>query len=154
MTPYCFTITPKNYKAKLNVQYTIVGVNEDNVEFTVSYFNDGQLITGCLFFSQANQDGSELFRQEDVRDDEVELENRGGSAVELCWRKLDHKTKKLNFMVTQTDDHLDKKAGRETVDDIKDQLEELETKLDQISQNIQANYEVEVAQSERKNKTQ
>ena len=87
MDPYCFTIDPKNTDqlgkfAKLNVQYQIVGVDEDNIEFT------------------AKQDGERIYSMSMMRDSQFQLDLNSRSEVELCWRKLDRKTKKLNWMVT------------------------------------------------------
>ena len=71
-----------------------------------------------------------------MREDVVHLECKGTTQVELCWRKLDRKTKKLNWMVTQSHDHMNKKAGKDTMENVQELIEALEIKLDQISQNI------------------
>ena len=75
-----------------------------------------------------------------TRDSRFQLDLKSRSEVELCWQKLDRKTKKLNWMVTQSHDHLNKKAGKDTIESVQEMIEGLEIKLDQISQNIFEQY--------------
>lgn len=71
------------------------------------------------------------------------MQNRGKAPVELCWTKLDKKSKKVNFLVTQNSVDLSKKATMETVDDLIKSIGDLQTQLDQISLNIVSQRDVE-----------
>lgn len=59
------------------------------------------------------------------RDYTTTLNNRGNKNVRLCWKKLDTKAKKVNFLVSQNDKDLSKKATLETVEDLAQQIERL-----------------------------
>ena len=52
------------------------------------------------------------------RDYTTTLKNRGNKDVRLCWKKLDNKAKKVNFLVSQSDKDMSKKATLETVEDL------------------------------------
>ena len=56
--------------------------------------------------------------------------------VELCWQKLDKKSKKVNFLIKQSNSHLEVKATEQTIEDVSERIEALQYKLDQISMNI------------------
>lgn len=68
----------------------------------------------------------------------------------VCWRKLDRKSKKVNFMITQQNEHLDEKAGVHNIQELTEEIEHLQYKLDQISMNIVSQIETEKVHFERK----
>ena len=63
--------------------------------------------------------------------------------VKLCWKKLDRKAKKVNFLINQVDKDMSKKATMETVEDLQKEIEKLQSRLDQISMNIVSQRDVE-----------
>lgn len=50
--------------------------------------------------------------------------------VKLCWKKLDRKAKKVNFLINQVDKDMSKKATMETVEDLQKEIEKLQSRLD------------------------
>ena len=110
--PWCIDVTPVSYTEGMTVTYTSTGVNEEQVKFT------------------ATQDLLQLEQIEGERDVTVTLKNRGSRAVTLCWQKLDRKAKKINFLVSQNQKDMNKKATQETIDDLQRTIEELQSKLD------------------------
>lgn len=123
--PFCINVTPKSATAKFTVSYFISGINEEQVKFV------------------ASQNGRELTILTGYRDKVVELNNRGSSDVQLCWEKLDSKTKKVTFLIGTTDGDLETKATIQTVDNLMSQIDSLTQKLDQISMNIVIQKEAE-----------
>ena len=63
--------------------------------------------------------------------------------MDICWVKVDQKSKKLNFMINQSMSNLDQKASVDTIENLNEQIESLQLKLDRISLNIQAQSDVE-----------
>lgn len=63
--------------------------------------------------------------------------------MKVCWRKLDRKSKKVNFMISQQNEHLDEKAGVNNIEELTEEIEHLQYKLDQISMNIVSQIETE-----------
>lgn len=118
-------MTPQSFDVGMTVSYSITGVNEDQVTFTAK---------------QSKQVIEEVIGE---RDTTLTLQNRGKSPVELCWSKADRKAKKVNFLVIQPSKDLSAKATLQTVDDLTDQIQSLQSKLDQISMNIVSQREVE-----------
>ena len=45
--------------------------------------------------------------------------------MRICWRKLDRKSKKVNFLISQQNEHLDEKAGAHNIDELIDEIESL-----------------------------
>merc|ERR1712147_518915 len=77
------------------------------------------------------------------RDTTLTLGNRGKSPVDPCWQKADRKAKKVNFLVTQPNKDFNAKATMSTIDDLSNEIQNLQTKLDQISLNIVSQREIE-----------
>jgi len=63
--------------------------------------------------------------------------------MKLCWRKLDRKSKKVNFLITQANAHLEDKATASTIEEVGERIEGLQFKLDEISLNIVSQVETE-----------
>ena len=63
--------------------------------------------------------------------------------MNICWTKLDRKSKKVNFLIQQEKQALDEKASADTVEGVIDKIDNLAMKLDQISQNVAVQIEVE-----------
>ncbi len=79
--PVCMEITPNSFDAGMQVSYTVTGMNEDQVTFTASQNKQViETVTG-------------------KKDSHITVQNKGKAPVELCWSKLDRKSKKVNFMV-------------------------------------------------------
>ena len=116
----------------MTITYTVTGMNEDQVSFT------------------ARQNGNMLDQATGKRDYEVTLNNRGNTNVELCWTKLDRKAKKINFLVLQNANQIDAKATTDTVEGLQSKIESLQNQLDQISNNIVSQREIEKEHYERK----
>ena len=62
---------------------------------------------------------------------------------EVCWQKTDRKSKKVNFVIAQMNEHFGDKATADTIEEVGNQIETLQFKLDEISMNIAAQVEVE-----------
>ena len=75
---------------------------------------------------------------------DVELIPKTIRPINLCWSRLDNKSKKLAFMITHSMSNLDSKASPDTIENISEQIESLQLKLDRISQNIAAQGDVEM----------
>ena len=105
--PYCFTVSPVGDKVKINVNYVVTGMNEENVEFT------------------AKQNDRVLAEATKVSKYDVELTPRNTQDIELCWNRLDTKSKKLTFMINQNTANLDQKASADTVESVKAKIESL-----------------------------
>ena len=56
--------------------------------------------------------------------------------VRLCWRKLDRKSKKLNFSFQVNDKSMNNVAGQETLDVLNQELSNIQERLDSISRNL------------------
>ena len=56
--------------------------------------------------------------------------------VRLCWRKLDRKSKKLNFSFQVSDKSMNNVAGQETLDVLNQELSNIQERLDSISRNL------------------
>ena len=63
--------------------------------------------------------------------------------MNICWTKLDRKYKKVNFFIQTEKQALDDKASADTVEGVIDKIDNLAMKLDQISQNVAVQIEVE-----------
>ncbi len=61
------------------------------------------------------ESGEEIYVKEGVRENEVVVKAKEASKVNLCWQKLDRKSKKLtfNFFIANIDS--EQKAGSDTV---------------------------------------
>ena len=81
---------------------------------------------------------------------EFELRPKTAQPINLCWERVDVKSKKLQFMITQNTSGLDEKAKVDTVESISAKIESLKLKLDRISMNIAAQNDVEREHFERK----
>ena len=73
----------------------------------------------------------------------MELKATNKKEFVLCWQKLDRKSKKVNFLISQTNQHYEDKATASTIDEIGAQIENLQFKLDEISMNIASQVETE-----------
>ena len=50
---------------------------------------------------------------------------KGTKPIQICWQKLDSKSKKVNFLINQSMSALDDKAGVDTVENLQEQIESL-----------------------------
>jgi hypothetical protein len=123
--PHCVNVAPERTGAKITVTYTITGVNEDQISF------------------KATQGDDELVAEDNIKDWKVEFRAKNKKPVNICWTKLDRKSKKVNFLIQQEKQALDEKASADTVEGVIDKIDNLAMKLDQISQNVAVQIEVE-----------
>ena len=56
--------------------------------------------------------------------------------VRMCWRKLDRKSKKLNFSFQVSDKSMNNVAGQDTLDVLNQELSNIQERLDSISRNL------------------
>ena len=73
--------------------------------------------------------------------------------VDICWQKLDRKSKKVNFLISHGNAQLDEKADASTIEAVSENIEALQFKLDEISMNIVSQVETEKVHFERKSAT-
>eukprot|EP00356_Strombidium_inclinatum_P004836 CAMPEP_0170494650 /NCGR_PEP_ID=MMETSP0208-20121228/14761_1 /TAXON_ID=197538 /ORGANISM="Strombidium inclinatum, Strain S3" /LENGTH=109 /DNA_ID=CAMNT_0010770735 /DNA_START=73 /DNA_END=402 /DNA_ORIENTATION=+ len=100
---YCFAI-PVDIHSVLDVDYTISGVNPDEVDFT------------------AAQDGIYLESKKNQRQGEYRLEAMSKGNIDVCWKKTDTKSKKLDFNVKRNMAHSEDLADLNTLVSLKDDL--------------------------------
>ena len=67
---------------------------------------------------------------------EVSLKALNKEDFKICWTKLDRKSKKVNFLISNGKSSVEGKATAETMEEVGEQIEALQFKLDSISQNI------------------
>eukprot|EP00351_Strombidinopsis_sp_SopsisLIS2011_P000613 CAMPEP_0116878114 /NCGR_PEP_ID=MMETSP0463-20121206/9847_1 /TAXON_ID=181622 /ORGANISM="Strombidinopsis sp, Strain SopsisLIS2011" /LENGTH=104 /DNA_ID=CAMNT_0004525977 /DNA_START=155 /DNA_END=469 /DNA_ORIENTATION=- len=103
----------------------VTGINEDQVSFT------------------AKQNNKVLAEVENGREQEIEIKPLKNGLIDLCWEKLDRKSKKLNFLVTSKQVTLENQVGSDTIEEVEQQLGDITRKLDQMSMNINVQKEVE-----------
>lgn len=100
---YCFSI-PADFNTILNVDFLITGMNPEENEF------------------EARQDGQTVAGDHNHRSATFEVSSEKDSPIELCWRKSDRKTKKLDFHWTRNQKHSDESVDSQTLDSLKDDL--------------------------------
>ena len=74
---------------------------------------------------------------------EVSIKAHNKDDFLICWQKLDRKSKKVNFLISQGKSSLEGKATADTIEDVGEQIEAMQFKLDSISQNIVTQLETE-----------
>ena len=70
--------------------------------------------------------------------------------MNLCWRKLDRKSKKLNFAFTVSDMNSNSLAGQDTLDTLNQELAVIQERLDQISRNVYLQQDMDKQHFDRK----
>jgi hypothetical protein len=70
--------------------------------------------------------------------------------VQLCWRKLDRKSKKLSFSFKVTDMNSNALAGQDTLDSLNQELGFIQERLDNISRNVYLQQEMDRQHFDRK----
>ena len=83
---HCFGFSA-DMKTILDIDYLITGVNPEDVRF------------------EAVQDGKQLKTMGEKRSAEVRIESEGLAQIDLCWRKSDGKSKKLDSSVKRNIAH-------------------------------------------------
>ena len=71
-----------------------------------------------IFNLQAYQGEEEKKRIEGDASGEMELKATTKKEFVLCWQKLDRKSKKVNFLISQTNQHYEDKATASTIDEV------------------------------------
>ena len=79
----------------------------------------------------------------DKRSAEIRVESKSVDQINLCWRKRDGKSKKLDFNVKRNIAHSQDAADIETLDSLGDDLKLLQDELEAISRNIQKQKDIE-----------
>ena len=123
--PQCLIIEPVRIGVNIDISFTISGVNETAVLFTAQ---QGEVEKSVI----KNESSGEISFKADRKDN-----------IEVCWQKLDRKSKKVNFLIAQQNQHLEDKATADTIEEVGSQIENLQYKLDEISMNIQSQVETE-----------
>lgn len=90
----------------------------------------------------------EKSRIENQSSGEVKLKAASKQEWQICWEKTDRKSKKVNFLLTQSSSKLQEKATADTIEDIAEKIENLHFKLDEISMNIVSQVESEAVHFE------
>ena len=78
----------------------------------------------------------EIYSVSGQREHETVLKVAKDGQVRLCWRKLDRKSKKLNFSFQVSDKSMNNVAGQETLDVLNQELSNIQERLDSISRNL------------------
>ena len=86
---------------------------------------------------EAVQNGKQIKTMGDKRSAEVRIESQGLEQIDLCWKKRDSKSKKLDFSVRRNIAHSQDAADVETLDSLGEDLKLLQDELEAISRNIQ-----------------
>lgn len=68
----------------------------------------------------------------------------------MCWRKLDRKSKKLNFSFQINDKSMNNLAGQDTLDVLNQELSNIQERLDSISRNLYLQQDMDKQHFERK----
>ena len=77
-----------------------------------------------------------LFSIQNVREHETVLRPHREGAVRMCWKKLDRKSKKLNFNFQVSDMNSNQLAGQDTLEVLNMELAQIQERLDSISRNV------------------
>ncbi len=72
-----------------------------------------------------------------MRSSEVRVESQGADQIDLCWKKSDRKSKKLDFSVRRNIAHSQDAADTQNLDSLSDDLKILMDELETVSRNIQ-----------------
>ena len=83
---HCFGF-PADFKTILDIDYLVTGINPEDVSF------------------EAIQAGKQLKTMGDKRSAEIRIESTGLEQIDLCWKKRDSKSKKLDFSVKRNIAH-------------------------------------------------
>ena len=78
----------------------------------------------------------EVYSATGQREVEAAFKAKTDSPMRLCWRKLDRKSKKLNFSFQVGDPNSNSLAGQETLDQLNVELSAIQERLDSISRNV------------------
>ena len=70
--------------------------------------------------------------------------------VRMCWRKLDRKSKKLNFSFQVADKSMNNVAGQDTLDVLNQELSNIQERLDSISRNLYLQQDMDKQHADRK----
>ena len=90
--PACITLTPDFTAQRIKVDWTITGVNEDQVMFA------------------ARQGASELAQTEYQSSNQETIKSKNKSDIELCWASMDKKAKRVSFVFQKVGKTSDAKA--------------------------------------------
>ena len=63
--------------------------------------------------------------------------------IDLCWKKTDRKSKKLDFSFKRNTAHSSEAADTDTLDSLNEDLKLLQNELEEISRNIQKQKDIE-----------
>ena len=63
--------------------------------------------------------------------------------IDLCWKKTDRKSKKLDFSFKRNSAHSSEAADADTLDSLSEDLKLLQGELEEISRNIQKQKDIE-----------
>jgi hypothetical protein len=78
----------------------------------------------------------QLYSVSGQREHEANFKVTQDGQVRMCWRKLDRKSKKLNFSFQISDRSANNLAGQDTIDVLNQELSNIQERLDSISRNL------------------
>ena len=100
---YCFSI-PADHNTVLHVDFLVTGMNPEENDF------------------EARQNGEAVAGEHNHRSASFEITSEHDTPIDLCWRKKDRKTKKLDFHWKRNQKHSQEAADTSTLDSLKDDL--------------------------------
>ena len=77
------------------------------------------------------------------RSSSFEVESKKKDNIDLCWKKNDRKSKKLDFSFKRNTVHSEEQADKATLDSLTEDLQLLQSELEEISRNIQKQKDLE-----------
>lgn len=101
---YCITV-PADASTVLSVDYLVTGMNPEQVDF------------------EARQEGAGVLKGlHGDRSSSFEIESKKKDNIDLCWRKNDKKSKKLDFSFKRNSAHSEEQADKATLDSLTEDL--------------------------------
>ena len=125
MDKMCIAVMPIRVGSTVTVEYIVTGIGESNVDFDAS----------------VNGKVKQEFKQ--AKEGKAEMRATTKQPIDVCWQKTDKKSKKVNFLISQSLSDLDEKASPGTIESIGERIDGLLIKLDEISMQIQSQQDTE-----------
>ena len=106
-----------------------------------------------LFQAYFEDTNEELYNIKDRRDGDIVLRSYKAGKINLCWKKLDRKSKKLSFNIAVIDQASNSIASTDTLDLLKQDFQGLQDKLDSMSRNVYIQQDIEKQHFDCKNRS-
>eukprot|EP00347_Sterkiella_histriomuscorum_P003967 403362251 len=121
---YCFKIQIRKFQ-DLRVTYDISGRNQDKIMFQISNQNE-------VIHEESGKQESTVMSQA-----------KKGDNLEICWKRLDDKTKMVNFQTKVMDYNSDEKASMKDLEIINHEMQDIESMLYRVSKNVNDQQEID-----------